>query len=355
MILYALACAPELPEDSAVDTAGGDDSSVATAVVTTTSADYASGVLATVDIATMAITDRIVTAPSDSQVLREDGLIYVLGRSGADLVRVYEPGSWAEPIQEFSTGDASNPQDVKECGGSVYVALYGSTEVKKYDPDTWLLRGVVDLSSLADSDGIPEVANMIERDGVLYVSLQQLDQDNSWVANGGLVASIDCATGTLLQSWIAAPNPTLHDVPGSPKLMVRTGLYYQNDGALGWFDLTTGTEEPRLTEAAIGEEITDLAMVDATHGVILTHAENHDFTAWCWNPDDNALIELFSTPSSVHGVKAVGNDVWIVARAGWTQFMSPTGLIVVDAVACVPGSERWTTDFEFPPNALDFY
>ncbi len=356
MILLALACAPVIPEDSALDTGGGDsDSAVATAVVTTTSADYASALLATVQLSTMIIIDRITTAPTDSQVVSEDGLVYVLGRFGVDAVRVYEPGEWVEPIQEFSTGDASNPQDVKECGGSVYVSLYGSTEVKRYDPETWLLRGVVDLSSLADSDGIPEVANMIERDGVLYVALQQLDQDNGWVANGGLVASIDCATGALLQSFVAAPDPTLHDVPGSAKLMVRTGLYFANDGGVGWFDPTTGTEAPLLTEAALGEEITDLAMVDATHGIVVTHAENHDFTTWCWNPDDNALVELFTTPSSFQGLKAVGDDVWIVARAGWADYLSPTGVIVVDAIACEPGAERWLTDFEFPPFSVDFY
>ncbi|MSQ03068.1 MAG: hypothetical protein EXR71_14465 [Myxococcales bacterium] len=353
MILLALACASA---DGIADTASGaSESMVATAVVATTSADYASAVLATVELATMAVTDRITTAPTDSQVVSEDGRVYVLGRFGADYVRVYQPGEWTEPLQEFSTGDATNPQDVKECGGSVFVSLYGSTEVKRYDPDTWLLRGVVDLGPLADSDGIPEVANMIERDGILYVALQQLDQDNGWVANGGLVASIDCTTGLLRESWIASPDPTLHDVPGSAKLLVRTGLYFAHDGALAWFEPATGVGEALVTEADLGLEITDLAMVDATHGVLLTYAENQDFTVWCWNAGDNTLVELFTTPSSLHGVKAVGTDVWLVARAGWAQYTSPTGLIVVDAVACEPGAERWTSDFAFPPFSVDFY
>lgn len=384
MILTTLlfACPPVIEEtgDTAADTADtaadtGDTSDdtadtdtgappATTMVLTTVSDDYASATLATVDLATAAITDSITTVPTDAGLVVEEGKVYLLGRLGYDLVRVYEPGSWAEPTAEFSVGDGGNPYDVHLCGGKAYVSLYGETHLNVYDPATWVLSGVVDFTSLADSDGIPELAEMVEQDGTLYVALQQLDEANGWIANGGLVAAVDCASGTITESWTTGPSPSLHERPGfTTGFYVRSGVYYTPDysalaldGGVSWFDPGNGAGSLLVDEVDLDENVTDLVMVDANHGLLLTQDSASTYTAWCWDAASLATVELFSTTSYLASAVATAEgEVWIAARQSWTDPSSKGGLVVADALSCTPGTERWVEGFTFAPNAMALY
>ncbi len=375
MILVTLffACPPVVDTDSG-DTAAhtgdtgdtGDTGSTAvdytTAVVATVADDYSAAVLATVDLDDGTVHDGLTTLPSDVGVVAEAGHLFVLGRFGYDLVRVYTPGAWSEPVAEFSVGDGGNPYDVHVCGGSAFVSLYGQDALERYDPASWLLSGVVDLSSLADSDGIPEIAEMVEQDDTLFVAVQQLDQDNGWVANGGLVAAVGCTAGTLDAHWEVGPNPSLHEVPGEAGFYVRTGVYYDDeynlmlDGIVAWFDPATGLGAPLLAEGTLGENITDVAMVDKTHGLLLTQDAASAYTAWCWDVGTGTTTELFSTTSYLAGaVAGEGGEVWISARQSWTDPESQGGILTVDALTCAPGSEVWHSDLQFAPSSIAFY
>jgi hypothetical protein len=331
------------------------------AAVTTVSDDYASGVLAVIELSTWRVGDSVSTVPPDNTIVGDKGSVYLLGRYGYDLVRVYQGGNLREPTTEFSVGDGANPQDARECGGKLYVTRYGKTELSIYDTGTWLLSGVVDLSGYADSDGIPEMADLVEGPGILYVALQQLDQDNGWVGNGGVVAAIDCSTSTLTDSWDVAPNPSIAAWPGRPDLLVRTGVYYNPDyslaldGAVSTLNVSTGTVTPIVTEADLGENINGIEMVDGTHGVMLTSNEASEYTAWCINPDSGDTVKLFTTQSYINDMAAGdGDNVWFAARQSWADPSSQGGIITVDAVACVPGSEVWHQETTFAPYAIAF-
>lgn len=387
LISLLLACPPEIPEDTSTsgdtsadtgdtadtaDTAETGDTDTdsgytapdySTAVVTTVSDDYASGVLATIDIDTWTITDSVATAPTDNSVVAEDGMVYVLGRYGYDYIRVYEPGSWSEPVAEFSLGDYANPQDVAMCGGKLYVSSYGTSTLTTYDPSTWLLNGAVDLGAYADADGIPEIAGMVELGDTLYVELQQLDQSSyPWLAAGGMVAAVDCATATVTQTWNGLINVTLREWPGHDALIARTGVYYRPnytldlDGGVMVLDPATGLSNAYVSEATLGENITDLVMVDDVHGLMLTGDADDISTAWCWNIETNAMTELFSTGSYLQGLGADDKgNAWIVARTYYKDPSSQGGIITVDAKACVAGSETWHQDLTYAPYAVAFY
>lgn len=381
MILVTLlfACPPVITDDSGdtaadtgdtaadtgdtADTDTGDAHEYTTVVLTTVSDDYASATLATVDLATRAITDSIVTAPTDAGLVYEAGKVFLLGRFGYDLVRVYEPGSWSEPEAEFSVGDGGNPYDVHVCGDKAYVSLYGETHLNVYDPETWVLSGVVDLTTLADSDGVPEIAEMIEQDGTLYVALQQLDEDNFWAANGGMVAAVDCASGTLVESWPTGPSPSLHPRPEfTTGFFVRSGVYYDDvgapelDGGLSWFDPGNGAGQLLVKESELEENVTDLVMVDGSHGLFITQDAASAFTAWCWDANSLATVELFTTTSYLASALGTGGgEVWIAARRSWTDPESKGGLVIVDALTCAPGTETWIEGFTFAPSAMTMY
>ncbi len=383
LISLLLACPPVIeddsgaPSDTAEDTAaetGGETGDTAedsgwvgpdysTAVLTTVSDDYASGVLATVNLDTWAITDNIVTTPTDNGVVAEDGKVYILGRYGYDYVRVYDQGSYAAPIAEFSVGDYANPADVALCGGKLYVSLYGSSSLNTYDPSTYLLNGAVDLSGYADADGIPEVYGMVERGNTLYVALQQLDSTTyPWMPAGGMVAAIDCATGTVNQTWNGLANVSLHEWPGHDAMLARTGVYFNADysvaldGGVQVLDPATGLGNALLSESVLGENIADLVMVDDVHGFVLTVDAASTYTAWCWNVETSETVELYSTTSYLQGVDADDKgNAWVVARQSWADPASQGGIVTVDAVACTPGTETWHQDFTFAPYALAFF
>lgn len=331
------------------------------AAVTTVSDDYASGVLAVIDLARWTVEDNITTVPTDNGLVSHNGNLYLLGRFGYDFVRVYGAGNLAVPSAEFSVGDGANPNDVRECGGKVFITRYGLAELSVYDPTTWLLSGVVDLSGFADADGIPEMANLVEGPGLLYVSMHNLDQDNGWVPAGGTVAAIDCATGSVTDSWDVSPNPSIQQWPGRPDLLVTTGVYYNADysvaldGALSTLNVNTGDVTPILTEAELGENIVGIRMVDSLHGLMLTSNEAGEYSAWCINPDNGEKSRIFTTQSYINDMATGdGDNVWLAARQSWADPESQGGIITVDAVACVADSQVWHQELTFAPYSIAF-
>ena len=68
-------------------------------------------------------------------------------------------------------------------------------------------RGTIDLASLADGDGLPEMSQMALVGERLFVSLQRLDRRTGFVPNG--------------PSWLAVVDTTTDTVTGAIELVVR--------------------------------------------------------------------------------------------------------------------------------------
>src|SRR5262249_13989541 len=141
-----------------------------------------------------------------------------------------------------STDNGSNPYDI--CFASdtkAYVPLYGRKYVLTVNPTTGAEVGRIDLSSLADADGIPEMNACAVTGGRLYVTLQNLT--NFLPSGQSRIAVIDTASDTLLGSApLTGQNPgtpIVVDAGNQRLLFGDVGSFGVADGGIEAFDLTS--------------------------------------------------------------------------------------------------------------------
>lgn len=165
------------------------------AAVVTAAFNFSSGGLAVVDLATHAFTFRPGAAESDAVIRTPSGLPIVVNRQGFNYLQLIDVDDVdLPPINDCSVADGldSNPQDVALVSESKgYVTPYAGPELLVISPPILFqpdlhptCKGFVskriDLSSF-DSDGIPQMDQMVLVGSDLFVSLQLLDD-----AAGGL-------------------------------------------------------------------------------------------------------------------------------------------------------------------------
>lgn len=264
MSLVALAACTEkglvFDDTGAVDNSPNADGSHSRAVVATVSADYAVGGLALVGLDDRMVQDDLTTLGADPQVRVTGDRLVQMNRGSENSVRIYELGSFEAPSLEFSLGDGSNPHDAAMCGGALFISLYGADGVGVYDPDSGATLATIDLSAYADDDGLPEAGSMVVIGDTLYVALERLDENSTyWTSETGLVAQIDCASREVTETWEVGPSPTLVADPSDPEtLLVRTGTYYDGDGAFTWDGALSRLDPAAGALAPLGVDEADL-------------------------------------------------------------------------------------------------
>ena len=128
------------------------------AFVTTT--DYSSG-CASVIWLDPGYTTEICIAPihSDAVARWHDGLVYVINRLGADNIQILDPENDFSTLSQHSAGNGTNPKDIAFVSpNKIFVSRYDSNELLIMNTITGEITGSIDLSSLADSDGLCEMA-----------------------------------------------------------------------------------------------------------------------------------------------------------------------------------------------------
>jgi hypothetical protein len=328
---------PESPTPASLDS--GDISTLGSvqtkAILATVADDYSLGTLATVDLDTWSTRDTLSPISGDPAVVADGGYIIQLNRYNYDTVRVYHPGDWDAPVLEFALADGANPQDADVCGGALWISQYGLPRLVAHDLDSGFLLGAVDLSALADGDGIPEASSMVEVDGVLYVSLQRLDRDNGWTGNTGTIVALDCTTKEVVQQWSTGPSPSI--VPfNDGQMLVHTGLYGALDGGVQLFDPIDGlADSVVLSESEIGQDITAV-LAHGEHAVVLSAGSDWNYTIGCldMNTGEYAVAEQTGGYLASGSVNDRG-EAWIAARQGYADPDVPGGIIVYRIDDCV--------------------
>jgi DNA-binding beta-propeller fold protein YncE len=204
-----------------------------------------------------------------------DDLIYVVNRLYADNIQVLDPADNFHTRLQCSTGNGTNPHDIAVVSRhKAYVTLFEKRELLIVNPSAQrdcsdFVLGHIDLSSLADADGVPDMDQMAVVGDRLYVSLQRLDINTvlRLPAGNGAIAVIDLATDQLVGSIeLSGPNP----FAATKGLTVRDGALWISeagefnvfDGGIERVDLATGTAGGfRATETELGGDITDFAIV----------------------------------------------------------------------------------------------
>ncbi len=212
---------------------------------------------------------------SDAVARYYDGLIYVVNRMGADNIQILDPENGFSTIRQFSVGAGSDPHDIVVLSPTkAYVTRYNTNTIWIVDPSQGIQTGSIDLSSLADADGIAEIDMMCRVGSRVFVTVQRLDQSApGWPPVGAsYVAVIDAETNALVDADPATPGvqPILltgtnpySDIQLNPytgKLYVGcAGKWGLKDGGVEAIDpVSLDSDGFLFLESAAGGDITDV-------------------------------------------------------------------------------------------------
>lgn len=214
-------------------------------VVTT---DFSTGSSSVVDLdSPFGATLDVAPLCPDAVARLQGDEIYVVNRLGCDNIQVLDAETYAT-LREFSVGPGSNPQDIAFASPNrAYVTRYDSPWLLEIDPTTGARLDSVDLSVMADADGLPEMSRMHFRAPYLYIQIQRLDSNSFYepvdVSYIGIVDTRDNSVldldddaagtqGILLQT--TNPNGAMDiDITTGDLLVPTSGAFtLVNDGAL---------------------------------------------------------------------------------------------------------------------------
>lgn len=226
--------------------------------------------------------DNLAGMCGDAVAREHGGLIYVIGRWGCDYIQVIDPAQGFQTTLQFSTGTGSNPQDICFVDERrAFISRYEETDLWEVDPTTGEHTDSIDLSPLADSDGIPEMHALAIHGERLFVALQRLDRDYHWLpAPPSYLAVIDLTDNTLIDMdpvspgmqgiplISLSPNSWIVTDPLSGDLLVgQVGEYGLADGGIERIDPATGESLGMIvTEETLGGDLNMWATGEGMRG-----------------------------------------------------------------------------------------
>jgi hypothetical protein len=320
--------------------------------------DFATGSTAHLPAGSVTAEINLLAIHADAVGTFQAGRIYVINRLGQDNVLVLDPADIATPIGQFSTGNGSNPHDIEILSeGKAYVTRHNSVELMIVDPRDGAEIGTVDLSDFADTDGLPEMSQIVRLGDFVYVACQRLDRANGFAPFDARLAVIDPVTDTLVGSIVlSATNPNSLFAVGEDRLVVS--------GSAGFGDRAGGIDIVAVDNAgsgastgfALGEDILGgdislLALRTATAGFAVVLDESFANTVV---PVDLASGQVGPPLEGLSGgfipSLVVDGDRLLVADQGSFSDPASAGLKVFDAVTGV--LEIGPIDTGLPPAGI---
>ncbi len=329
--------------------------------------DFSSGSIAAIAFGPPRTVDPNVAAVSSDAVLRYfDGLLYVVNRFGFDNIQVLDPSSGYVTVRQFSVGNSSNPHDIVFLSRTkAYVPRYGSPDLWIVNPQTGAHTGTISLAQFADADGIPEMDRAAVWAGRVFITVERLDRNNFFLpTDSSQVVVIDPVTDTIVDAEPAAPGVQGILLPyqnPNTKLVVDTAgmLVVGCSGDLGVADggvvrikpATLTVTDTEITEAALGGDINDVVLFDATRGYAVVSDAWFNTLLKAYDRDAHSVT---STPFSTAGFYIADTEIndrgelWLCDRTP----ASP-GVRVFDAAA---GTQLTSSplDTGLPPEDIAF-
>ncbi len=218
------------------------------------------------------VSGDLATIPGDAVARYHAGLVYVVGRGGANLLQVYDPAAGFALVREFSLGSGLNPQDIAfDRSGEAYISCYDQAVLLRVDVTAETILGTYSTAAYADADGIPETSWCVAQGDKLYLTCQKLDRNNWYAPTGpGQLLVFDMADETFLApiDLVGADPYTQIEVQADGLLRVGcAGFFGVADGGIEEIDPAAGSSLGYIvTEAALGGDVT--AFVTTGTGVI---------------------------------------------------------------------------------------
>lgn len=167
--------------DAAVDPDGGDEP--VTSRVAAVAGDFvATGILSTVDAPSLEVDTGVVAgvAGSDPAIRRIGDELFIVNRFGGDNITIVDATTFAL-VDQIATGADSNPQDVAQVGGKLYVPALGADSLLVIDRASPQTIDEIDLSTL-DDDGFPDCVAAHAVGTRVFVACSLLDNFSADVA-----------------------------------------------------------------------------------------------------------------------------------------------------------------------------
>lgn len=313
--------------------------------------DFETGSFATVTIDE----PRTVTPASPARPVHSDavarafgGRVYVVNRFNGDSIQVLDPVHDFTTVSQCSTGNGSNPTDIAFVSATkAYVTRYALPQLLIVNPSapadcTGFELGAVDLSSLADADGIPEMDQMVVVNGKLYVSLQRLNRNTFTPAERGALAVIDTATDQIAgMIELSGENPfgqtnglTVRD---GAIVVAEAGVLGTNDGGIERVDLAAGAAQGFfVSEADLGGDIGDFVLVSDRLGFAIISKPDFTNTLVAFDPLTRAVTQTLLPSANLSDIALNDRGELFVAdravmRPGVRIFRADTGAELTSA------------------------
>jgi hypothetical protein len=163
---------------------------------------YSAGYYSTIDLAPprdAMISIKPVNSDAVAYYDLAEDKVFVINRYLADNIQIVDTDSAFSTIGQYSVGNGSNPHDIRLADGTkAYVSRFEWKTLLVCHPYTGDSLGAIDLSPLADADGIPEMDRMEIIGDRLFVTLNSINH-TTWQPDGpGKVAVIDTEADTLV-------------------------------------------------------------------------------------------------------------------------------------------------------------
>lgn len=283
--------------------------------------DFSTGALSVIDVETGAVTPNVALVHSDAAMRLAFGLLYVVNRFGQDNIQVIDPGNGFATVKQFSTGNGSNPQDIVVVSPSkAYVTRYASTDLLVVDPRSGSERDVISLAGFADSDGLPEMAQMTFVDPWLFVCCQRLT--NFVPTNSSVIAIIDTRDDQLVDLNLFVPgvqgieltgrNPLtdlVYDPITRDLLVGCAGAFGVTDGGIERVDVATRRSLGfAIDEATLGGDVVDLAWNGADHSYAVVSDAGFNTSLVAWNATTGAVLDTLVAPGGFTLADCAIND-----------------------------------------------
>ncbi len=243
---------------------------------------------------------ELAVIPGDAVGRHHDGLVYIVGRGGANLIQIYNPEDGFALVREFSIGPGRNPHDIAfDDQGRAFVSCYDEAVMLQVDTEAGLVVRTFDTSAFADSDGLPETSRLLIHQDRLYLTCQKIDSSNYTPSGPGLLLVMDLET---LQ-WqapvnLAGANPYTEIILDSDgKLLVGcVGFWTLMDGGIEKIDPVSGLSEGFLvTEDELGGDILNFALTAGGNLHALTSDSSWVTRISRVNPDGGSVVPILTS------------------------------------------------------------
>ncbi len=330
-LLFALLSVTGCDDDDTADTANDlDNNHREYAVIATVAPDYSSGAHAVINAEPPRLAQtNLMPTISDLGISTYGRHFYRFERYQADNVSKFDVTAPNQVVWQFSTLDAedeangiasSNPYAliVKE-DHKGYLLRYGAPTAWIVDPSVTqagpFKTGSLDLSPYNDADGSPEMTAGVLVDERLFIVMQRLDRNASYVPGEAFVAVFDTRTDTEIATGVdnalgvyGIPLPIKN--PVKMQYLPATGLIYiagvgryastwsgtpaEYTGGIVTLDPVTYRVVQVLDDGPVIEgypdlQFNDLAVVNADQGYFIGLFGRQDAGLFRFNPQTGAV------------------------------------------------------------------